>query len=91
VVGNREKEEFLYQNFPRLETVSRLVMEQVFAEQHEFLANYLTSSPEQRYARLIAHNSELLQAVPQHQIASYIGVKPESLSRIRKRMAEKKS
>lgn len=89
VVGNREKEDFLYKKFPRLETVSRLVMEQVFAEHQEQLANYLTNSPEQRYNRLMKHNPDLLQLVPQHQIASYIGVKPESLSRIRKRMAQK--
>ena len=89
VVGNREKEEFLYQQFPRLESVSRLVMEQVFSEHQEFLSNYLTNTPEQRYLRLIQHNPDLLQSVPQHQIASYIGVKPESLSRIRKRIAQK--
>jgi CRP-like cAMP-binding protein len=89
VVGNREKEDFLYKKFPRLETVSRLVMEQVFAEHQEQLANHLTNTPEQRYARLLEYSPDLLLSVPQHQIASYIGVKPESLSRIRKRMAQK--
>lgn len=89
VVGNREKEEYLYQKFPRLESVSRLVMEQVFLEHQEQLAHHLTNTPEQRYTLLMKHNAELLQLVPQHQIASYIGVKPESLSRIRKRMTQK--
>lgn len=87
VVGNREKEENLYQNFPRLESVSRKVMEQVFAEQQEIMASYLTASPEERYSKLLKTRPDLFQSIPQYQIASYIGVKPESLSRIRKRMA----
>lgn len=87
VVGNRDKEENLYQNFPRLESVSRKVMEQVFAEQQEIMASYLTASPEERYSKLLKTRPDLFQSIPQYQIASYIGVKPESLSRIRKRMA----
>lgn len=88
VVGNRDKEEDLYKRFPRLETVSRRVMEKVFAEQQQLMASYQTDSPEQRYLKLQQLRPELLQQVPQYQIASYIGVKPESLSRIRKRILD---
>lgn len=89
VVGNREKEEDLYRNFPRLETVSRKVMEKVFAEQQEIMASYTTDTPEQRYLKLLQSRPDLFQKIPQYQIASYIGVKPESLSRIRKRITQK--
>lgn len=89
VVGNRHKEEDLYHKFPRLETVSRKVMERVFAEQQEIMAAYLTDTPEQRYLKLLAARPDLFQTIPQYQIASYIGVKPESLSRIRKRLLQK--
>ncbi|KAB1157795.1 Crp/Fnr family transcriptional regulator [Flavobacterium luteum] len=89
VVGNREKEEDLYNRFPKLETVSRRVMEKVFAEQQELMATYTTDTPEQRYVKLLNSRPELLQKIPQYQIASYIGVKPESLSRIRKRIIKK--
>lgn len=89
VVGNREKEEDLYQKFPKLETVSRKVMEKVFAEQQELSGSYFTDTPEERYLNLIRTRPSLLQRVPQYIIASYIGVKPESLSRIRKRLALK--
>lgn len=89
VVGNREKEEALYRQFPKLETVSRRVMEKVFAEQQELSGSYFTDSPEERYLKLVQTRPELLQRIPQYMIASYIGVKPESLSRIRKRLTQK--
>lgn len=89
VVGNRNKEEQLYQRYPRLETVSRKVMEKVFGEQQAIMSAYLTDTPEQRYLNLLETRPTLFQIVPQYQIASYIGVKPESLSRIRKRLAQR--
>ncbi|OIN59301.1 Crp/Fnr family transcriptional regulator [Arsenicibacter rosenii] len=89
IVGNRDKEEGLYRQFPKFETISRKIMERVFAEQQEILATYLTETPEQRYLRLMAARPNLFQLVPQYQIASYVGVKPESLSRIRKRILQK--
>lgn len=89
VVGNREKEEQLYAQFPKLATISRRVMEKVFAEQQELSGSYFTDTPEERYINLMRTRPELLQRIPQYIIASYIGVKPESLSRIRKRLAQK--
>lgn len=89
VVGNREKEEGLYRQFPKLESVSRKVMEKIFAEQQEIMASYVTDTPEQRYLKLLKNRPDLFQHIPQYQLASYIGVKPESLSRIRKRILQK--
>lgn len=90
VVGNREKETGLYNSFPRLESISRMVMEKVFADEQQRLSDYVTGTPEQRYERLLQAKPDLLQLVPQYQIASYVGVQPESLSRIRKRISNKK-
>lgn len=43
-------------------------------------------SPEERYKNFLTSYSDVVQRVPQHMIASYLGVKPETLSRIRRRM-----
>jgi CRP-like cAMP-binding protein len=87
VVGSEEKAQEIFENFPRLETTSRAVMEKVFSEQQIMLTSYITDTPEQRYLKLLKDRPDIFQRVPQYQIASYLGVKPESLSRIRKRIS----
>jgi CRP-like cAMP-binding protein len=86
VVGSEDRENELYRKFPRFETLSRLELGKVLAEQQRLRAMYVTDSPEERYLRILERQPLLLQRVPQYQLASYIGVKPESLSRIRKRI-----
>ncbi len=90
VVGDEQQAQALFKHFPRFETISRTIMEASFAEQKEALASYYTDSPEQRYLKLIKLRPGLIQRIPQYHLASYIGVKPESLSRIRKRIAKEK-
>ena len=50
----------------------------------------MTSTPKERFTDLMKNNPGLMNRVPQHQIASYLGVTPESLSRIKKRAYQKK-
>lgn len=89
VVGDEKKAMALFKEFPRFETISRQVMETVFLEQQNQMTNYITDKPEQRYIKLLASRPDLFQRVPQYDIATYIGVKPESLSRIRKKLLSK--
>ena len=50
----------------------------------------LTLTAEQRYLDLVARRPELLQRVPQYHIASFLGVQPETLSRIRRRLSRRR-
>ncbi len=90
VLGNDHSAQALFSKYPGLETIARKVLENVFAEYQQKITTYLTQTPEQRYLRLLESKPGLLQRIPQYQLASYIGVKPESLSRIRKRIASKR-
>lgn len=87
VEGDEQQGQALFKRFPRFETISRTIMEAAFAEQKESLTSYYTDSPEQRYLKLMESRPDLFHRIPQYHLASYIGVKPESLSRIRKRLA----
>jgi len=54
---------------------------------NQLLAIYMQNQ-EERYKKFVEHYSDLTQRIPQYLIASYVGVKPESLSRIRRRFAK---
>jgi len=88
-VLNYEKEQELFKRVPKYEALCRMSMENDFGEQQELLAKFITSSPEERYKNLLETRPDLIQRVPQYHLASYLGVKPESLSRIRKRLTKK--
>lgn len=89
VVVNAEKESKFYERFPRFEAFNRVETEKMLAKNQAQLSNFITMSPEERYKHLLEEQADLLKRVPQHQIASYLGVTPESLSRIRKRLFKK--
>jgi CRP-like cAMP-binding protein len=86
-----ELEKALLTKFPKLETFARISLEQEVANYQEMLSAYIISNPEQRYQRLLTNNPDLLQRVPLYHLASYLGVKAESLSRIRRRISKKTS
>jgi len=88
-VLNFEKEQELFKRVPKYETLCRMTMENDFGEQQEALSKFMISSPEKRYKSLLKTRPDLVQRIPQYHLASYLGVKPESLSRIRKRIANK--
>jgi CRP-like cAMP-binding protein len=89
VIGNVQKAEELYRQFPRFETIALAATEATFSEQKKIIDCYKTNTPEKRYIRLLETQPDIFQRVAQYHIASYIGVKPETLSRIRKRIVSK--
>jgi CRP-like cAMP-binding protein len=88
-VSNQSLEKEMCDRLPRLESIIRIEVEKNTGKAQDNFAEFRISSPEQRYLKLIETRPNLINRIPQHQIASYIGVTPESLSRLRKRMAKK--
>ena len=88
-VGTPKLEEEMYQKFPQLESLNRALGEAIMAKYQDTFAEFKMASPEERYLNLLKTRPDLIQRAPQHQIASYLGIKPESLSRIRKRTMNK--
>lgn len=78
----------LYDENPKFERFGRLMAEQAFLGVRQRNNSLLLESPEVRYLNLIQQRPKVLDRVPLHYIASYLGIKPESLSRIRKRLFE---
>jgi CRP-like cAMP-binding protein len=74
---------------PKLERFFRLLLERSYVAAQQRLACTLSVSAEDRYLAFLKTFSALVQHVPQNQIASYLGIAPESLSRIRKHLSEK--
>ena len=89
-VSNPDMEIEIFEKFPKFETLCRILSEQLLAKSQSTFDEFKTSSPEKRYLNLLQKRPDLLRRVPQHQLASYLGIKPQSLSRMRTRMIKKK-
>lgn len=90
MIGEASREKQMYENFPQLEVITRKMMQQDHGKTQDTLSSFITSSPEERYLQLLKTRGDLFQRVPQHQLASYLGIAPESLSRLRRRLSRKK-
>ena len=76
----------LYQTIPKFNFLARIVAEQRFINAQKILSSFILDTPEQRYVKFSKENPDILQRVPQHIIASFLGITAVSLSRIRKRI-----
>lgn len=75
---------FLFGLGKKYQAIGRIMTQKAYASTHQRSFSLLTKSGEGRYKALITEEPYLLQKFPQYQIAKYLGVAPESLSRIRK-------
>jgi len=67
-------------------TLGRLNAEELFIDKELREASLMLDNPDERYLNLLKNKKEWLQRVPQHYIASYLNMTPETLSRVRKRI-----
>jgi CRP-like cAMP-binding protein len=77
----------LYEHVPKFERYFRILTQNNMIAMQKRVTSELSSSAEEKYINLIAAYPNIVARVPQHMIASYLGLTPESLSRIRKRIA----
>ena len=76
----------LVQQDPAVERIYHRAVHQVFAESLSHYQTYVNEKPEQRYLRLRADNPGMVGRIPQKYLASYLGITPVSLSRLKKRL-----
>lgn len=82
--------QLLYSNVRKGERFGRIAIEGVFLQLLLDINSLYTETPELRYETFLKNHSDLQQRISQYHIASYVGVKPQSLSRIRKRIFSSK-
>ena len=80
-----DKLQRLYDKHQTIERLGRLIAEKLFLMVAARLDSFMFKTPSERYDDLVGRNSKLLAQIPQYMIASYLGMKPETLSRIRAR------
>lgn len=79
--------ETLYEEVPKLERHFRIMVQNAYIATVQRVASTLTKDAAERYHEFIAKYPQIEQRVPNHQIASYLGITPQSLSRIRGKIA----
>jgi CRP-like cAMP-binding protein len=89
LILNHEQLQQLYKRHGAIERFGRLMAEYLVTCLDERMHSLLLKTPEERYLKTMKDNSIYFERVPQHYIASYLGIAPESLSRIRKRLTQK--
>lgn len=85
VIKKNDLEE-LYNLVPKMNIFIRKMLEIVLLNTGSMLNDFIMLSPEERYLKLVENNPEILNRLPQHIIASNLGISATSLSRIRKRI-----
>lgn len=81
--------QYAYEYIPDSERVGRLVAEQLYLLLSGRNASLLMETPEQRYIKVLQEKPDLIKRVPQYMVASYLGITPEALSRIRSRISKR--
>ena len=79
----------LYKQLQKIQELSRNVVESLYIEISEKYESFFLKTAEERYVELINSEPNIIKTVPQYMIASYLGITPEGLSRIKKRISKK--
>lgn len=84
---DKESLEKLYQNVPKFERYFRIMLQNAFIAHQQRILQNISLTADERYLLFRQKFPSLEQRLPQHQIAAYLGITPEFLSKIRKKLA----
>jgi CRP-like cAMP-binding protein len=87
---SKTAQEELIKRIPKYEHFIRLQMQSAYIALQRRLTAMFTMTTEERYTNLVKTYPDIVQRVPQHMIASYLGLTPETLSRTRRQMSNRK-
>lgn len=79
---------FLYQSIPKLDRIFKVIIENKFVELQNHVLQNISSTAQQRYLNFLEQYPKLALRLPNTQIASYLGITPEFLSKIRSELKE---
>lgn len=86
LVISKENLDIMYQKVPAMQEVGRRATENIVAEMSKRISILINNSADKRYETILKHNPILVQTVPLQYLASYLGITPQHLSRIRKKI-----
>jgi CRP-like cAMP-binding protein len=81
--------EKLYGQEPKFERFYRIIFQNALIAQHERISQNLSFSAEQRYLHFIKKYPEVEQRISQKHVATFLGITPEFLSMLRKKLSKK--
>jgi CRP-like cAMP-binding protein len=77
----------LYERSHRWERLGRMIMEGLFLRKQRRVISFIQQTAEERYKLMLQTKPDMLLHVPMHYIASFLGMSPETLSRVRAKMS----
>ena len=80
---------FLYLSIPKLDRIFKVIIENKYVELQNHVLQNISSTAQERYLTFLEQYPTLALRLPNTQIASYLGITPEFLSKIRKDLATK--
>ncbi len=87
LIIDRAGREKIFEQVPKFERFMRMLIEKNVVANQSRLNDMMGQTAEKRYLSFIKKYPHIVQRVPQHMVASYLGISPETLSRIRKQLA----
>jgi hypothetical protein len=77
----------VYETIPSFQMIGRLVAEEQYILTQERIEDFMLLCAEERYLKLISQHPEIFEKIPLGYVAEYLNMRPQSLSRIRKRIS----